>query len=204
MLQLIQQASQCIPTFSWLQTPEQQQHLDTLRYLIARPLEGAQNAALLTALTASYRDLYVVMDQFHKKDILGIPRPLLDEPPAASASTDGDRWQQQQQQQQQSGLAQQALQQQEHLTQQQQQQQLNHTQMFYPLRDLTKLPDEPPKEGGFYRNHLQEKYMTRWGGPQQLDTDHTQTLQCAVFLHYVAQLSGLSRYLPCAVAVVEL
>lgn len=118
-----------------LQTPEQQQHLDTLRYLIARPLEAAQNAALLTALTASYRDLFVVMDQFHKKDILGIPRPLLDEPPQPSSSSSQAK------------------------AQQQQQQQLNHTQMLYPLRDFTKLPDQPPPPGGFWAHHLKEEHM---------------------------------------------
>jgi hypothetical protein len=116
-----------------MQTPEQQQHLDTFRYLVARPLEAAQNAALLTALAASYRDLYVVMDQFHKKDILGIPRPLLDEPPQPSSSSS---------------------------QQEQQQQQLNHTQMFYPLRDLTKLPDELPPPGGFWVNHLKQEHMS--------------------------------------------
>lgn len=130
-----------------LQTPEQQQHLDTLRYLIARPLEAAQNAALLTALTASYRDLYVVMDQFHKRDILGIPRPLLDEPPAGSSR--------QQPGQHTQGAQQQSSQQQEGV------QQLNHTQMLYPLRDLTKLPDEPLPPGGFYRHHLAEEHMTK-------------------------------------------
>jgi hypothetical protein len=129
--------------FLCLQTPEQQQHLDTFRYLVTRPLEAAQNAALLTALTASYRDLYVVMDQFHKKDILGIPRPLLDEPPQPSSSS---------QQEQQSQLQGQQ--------QEQQQQQLNHTQMFYPLRDLTKLPDELPPPGGFWVNHLKQEHMS--------------------------------------------
>jgi hypothetical protein len=87
------------------------------------------------------------MDQFHKRDILGIPRPLLDEPPAASSE--------QQSKQQASGAQQQSSQQQEGL------QQLNHTQMLYPLRDLTKLPDEPLPPGGFWRQHLVEEHMTK-------------------------------------------
>lgn len=136
--------------------------MDTLRYLVSRPLEAAHNAAMLTALTASYRDLYTVMDQFHKKDILGIPQPLLDEPPAPGSSSTTMMMQQQQQPQSSSLLAQQAQEQLEQLESRQQQQQVNHTQVFYPLRDLTKLPDElPPAEGGFYRYHLQEKHMIR-------------------------------------------
>jgi hypothetical protein len=93
---------------------------------------------MLTALTASYRDLYVIMDQLHKKDILGIPRPLVDEPPAAADAASSSS----------SG-------------QQQQQPVVNHTQMFYPVRDFTKLPDQPPPVGGWLRNHLEERYMTR-------------------------------------------
>lgn len=113
-----------------------------MRYLIARPLEAAQNAALLTALTASYRDLYVVMDQFHKRDILGIPRPLTDEPPRQPSSSQPEQAAQQQQQEE-------------------EQPQLNHTQMFYPLRDLTKLPDQPAPPDGFYRHHIQEHIIGR-------------------------------------------
>jgi hypothetical protein len=90
---------------------------------------------MLTALTASYRDLYVIMDQIHKKDILGIPRPLVDEPPAAEAAASSSS---------------------EH-----QEPVVNHTQMFYPVRDFTNLPDAPPPVGGWLRNHLQERYMTR-------------------------------------------
>lgn len=120
------------------QTPEQQQHLKALQYLVQRPLEAARNAALLTALTADYRDLYVVMDQLHKKDILGVPRPLVDDPPAAASSSSSE----------------------------QQQPVINHTQMFYPVRDFTKLPDQPPPVGGWLRNHLEERYMTRWVGRQ--------------------------------------
>jgi hypothetical protein len=103
---------------------------------VQRPLEAARNAALLTTLTANYRDLYIVMDQLHKKDILGIPRPLVDEPPAAVASSSSS-------------------------SSEEQQPVVNHTQMFYPLRDFTKLPDQPPPVGGWLRNHLEERYMTR-------------------------------------------
>lgn len=122
-----------------LQTPEQQQHVKALQYLVQRPLQAAYNAAMLTALTASYRDLYVIIDQLHKKDILGIPRPLLDDPPTASSTTG-------QQQDQDSVEALPAI---------------NHTQMFYPVRDLTKLPDQPEPYGGWLRNHLKQRYMSR-------------------------------------------
>ena len=87
------------------------------------------------------------MDQFHKRDILGIPRPLTDEPPQQPSSSSQPEQQGQLPQQQQE--------------QQQQQPQLNHTQMFYPLRDLTNLPDEPPPPDGFYRHHIQEHIIAR-------------------------------------------
>ncbi|KAF6265986.1 hypothetical protein COO60DRAFT_772952 [Scenedesmus sp. NREL 46B-D3] len=127
-------------------TPEQQQHLKALQYLVQRPLEAARNAALLTALTADYRDLYVVMDQLHKKDILGVPRPLVDDPPAAASSSSSE----------------------------QQQPVINHTQMFYPVRDFTKLPDQPPPVGGWLRNHLEERYMTRITAFAQLLPNHLE------------------------------
>ncbi|WIA11899.1 hypothetical protein OEZ85_011983 [Tetradesmus obliquus] len=132
-------------------TPEQQQHLRALRYLVQRPLEAARNAAMLTALTASYRDLYAIMDQMHKKDILGIPQPLVDDPPAAGAAALSSSSEQQQQQP---------------VT--------NHTQMFYPVRDFTMLPDQPPPAGGWLRNHLQERYMTRITAFAQLLPNHLE------------------------------
>jgi hypothetical protein len=149
------------PLLCSLQTPEQQQHRDALRYLVSRPLAAAHNAALLTGLAASYRDLYVVMDQFHKRDILGIPRPLLDEPPEQQQAQQDPLVQQQQQpsvaslsaQVQQQAAAAQAA----HAAPAA----VNHTQMFLPVRDLTKLPDEVPPEGGWLRHHLQDKYMDR-------------------------------------------
>lgn len=60
-----------------------------LHVLAQRPLTMALNAAKLTALTATYRDLFVVMDQMHKKDILGIVRPLVEAPPPAAAQQPG-------------------------------------------------------------------------------------------------------------------
>jgi hypothetical protein len=101
-----------------------------LQQLTQRPLQQALTAGLLTTLTASYRDLYVAMDQFHKKDILGIARPLVEQPPSPSTSSS--------MQQQASGPT------------------MNHTQMFYPIRDLTKLPDVPPPGLG---SHLSGKWM---------------------------------------------
>lgn len=136
--QLNAQGLTLVTCMSCLQTPEQQQHVKALQYLVQRPLEAAHNAAMLTALTASYRDLYVIMDQMHKKDILGIPRPLLDEPPAPSSSSLG---QQQQEAEQPPAI--------------------NHTQMFYPVRDFTKLPDAPVPYGGWLRNHLKHRYMSK-------------------------------------------
>eukprot|EP00878_Enallax_costatus_P018818 GHUV01019833.1.p1 GENE.GHUV01019833.1~~GHUV01019833.1.p1 ORF type:complete len:178 (+),score=41.48 GHUV01019833.1:326-859(+) len=108
---------------------------------------------MLTALTASYRDLYVIMDQLHKKDILGIPRPLLDDPPAASSSSNSSD-------QEQPGS--------------EEQQPINHAQMFYPVRDLTKLPDEPVPVGGWLRNHLQHDYMRRVTASAQLLPNHLE------------------------------
>eukprot|EP00879_Flechtneria_rotunda_P024931 GHRR01026458.1.p1 GENE.GHRR01026458.1~~GHRR01026458.1.p1 ORF type:complete len:200 (+),score=53.28 GHRR01026458.1:1346-1945(+) len=135
-----------------MQTPEQQRHVKVLQYLVQRPLQAAHNAAMLTALTASYRDLYIVMDQLHKKDILGIPRPLTDEPPLAQAGSSNDGSS--------SGKEQQPV--------------TNHTQMVYPVRDLTKLPDEPAPIGGWLRNHLSERYMTRITAYAQLLPNHLE------------------------------
>lgn len=56
------------------------------------------------------------MDQFHKKDILGIPRPLVDTPPTPQDASQDD--------------SQPPLR--------------NTTQQSYPIRDLTQLPDVPP------------------------------------------------------------
>lgn len=153
-LPILSSSLPCSPCL--MQTPEQQQHLNALRYLIARPLDAAHNLAVLTALTASYRDLYVVMDQMHKRDILGIPRPLVDGPPPSSSAS------LQEQQQLQPPVASISELVQQHTKQAQEQQlALNHTQMFLPVRDLTKLPDQPPPPGGWLRHHLQEKYMTK-------------------------------------------
>jgi hypothetical protein len=107
--------------------PDQRRAAAALRAAAAPALRGAADAALLHALAVSYRDLHVSMDLMHKKDILGVPRPLLDDPPppapspspssppsAAAAS---------------SSLPAPAP--------------ANRTQLFYPVRDLTRLPDRP-------------------------------------------------------------
>ncbi|KAF8071098.1 hypothetical protein HT031_001180 [Scenedesmus sp. PABB004] len=95
-------------------TAEQAAHLRALRYLMARPLAAARDAAALTGLAAGYRDLSVIMDQLHKRD------------------------------------------------------------MFYPVRDLSALPDAAPPAGGWLRNHLKEQYMTRVTAFAQLLPNHLE------------------------------
>jgi hypothetical protein len=133
-----------------LQTPDQRQKLQVLAYLAQRPLRMAQDAAALAALTATYRDLYVVMDQMHKKDILGIARPLVEVPPAPqepAAASEGDAAEASSEGASASAGPAAAAAPGEAL-------QLNSTQSFYPIRDLTRLPDKLT-----LGPELEDKYM---------------------------------------------
>ncbi|KAI8469147.1 MAG: hypothetical protein J3K34DRAFT_522343 [Monoraphidium minutum] len=84
---------------------------------LLRALRGAADAGVLPALAAAYRDLFVAVDQMHKRDILGVPRPLLDDgPPPPRGATPAPP---------------------------PPPPPANRSQLFYPLRDLTRLPDRP-------------------------------------------------------------
>lgn len=81
------------------------------------------------------------MDQFHKKDILGVPRPLLDDgppPPRGGRDRDRDR-----DRRGGGGAASSSA-------------PPARTQLFYPVRDLTRLPDRP--DGGLAAG-LRGRYM---------------------------------------------
>lgn len=124
---------------------------------------------MLAALTVTYRDLYVAMDQMHKKDNLGIPYPLVDDPPAArtDATTSSSS-------QYQSGAGQPSHDTKQPAT-------ANPTQTFYPVRDFTQLPDKP--QAGL-RSNMQGRFMDKLTSWQQLLPNHLEvSYQLTSFVH---------------------
>ncbi|GBF95027.1 hypothetical protein Rsub_07528 [Raphidocelis subcapitata] len=102
--------------FDWGEAPpDQRRAAAAAAAALAPPLRAAADAALLAAAAAAYRDLFTSADQMHKRDVLGVPRPLLDDAPPPPAGADG-------------AAAAPAP---------------GRTQLFYPVRDLTRLPDRP-------------------------------------------------------------
>jgi hypothetical protein len=125
-------------------SPSEREQLRVAHYVLQRPARSGLHAGLLTALAATHRDLHVALDALHKRDALGVARPLLDAPPLSP----GDK----------TTAAQQPT----------------STQMFYPVRDLTRLPDTPEPVAG-PPSHLRGAYMGKGAGPwQQLLPNHIE------------------------------
>ena len=123
-------------------SPSEREQLRLAHYALQRPARSGLHAGLLTALAATHRDLHVALDVLHKRDALGVARPLLDAPPPRSAATATTT--------------------------------PTATQSFYPVRDLTRLPDAPEPALG-PPSHLRGAYMGKAQGPwQQLLPNHVE------------------------------
>jgi hypothetical protein len=121
----------------------EREQLRLAHYVLQRPARSGLHAGLLTALAATHRDLHVALDALHKRDALGVARPLLDAPPTIAAK----------------GAATPPT---------------TPTQSFYPVRDLTRLPDAPEPALG-PPSHLRGAYMGKGQGPwQQLLPNHVE------------------------------
>jgi hypothetical protein len=131
-------------------SPSEREELRVAHYVLGRPARSGLHAGLLTALAATHRDLHVALDALHKRDALGVARPLLDAPPVAATTTttSGNK--------------------------QTQSPPPTPTQSFYPVRDLTRLPDAPEPAAG-PPSHLRGAYMGKGAGPwQQLLPNHVE------------------------------
>ena len=121
----------------------EREQLRVAHYVLQRPARSGLHAGLLTTLAATHRDLHVALDALHKRDALGVARPLLDAPPGKSAAAPATP-------------------------------QPTPTQSFYPVRDLTRLPDAPEPAAG-PPSHLRGGYMGKGSAPwQQLLPNHVE------------------------------